>query len=108
MGEVIGACFRAWDELERARNERRRLAVTLDGEKHFRSFVRRAFIVPNMHARRWEWCRRSGVVGVVKCVYVLRRTIHLRHPRFTCAGNCSSGLTGIVSLVSKYTNLQTR
>src|SRR5450755_3947656 len=62
MGEVIGACFRAWDELERARNERRRLAVTLDGEKHFRSFVRRAFIVPNMHARRWEWCRRSGEV----------------------------------------------
>lgn len=54
MGEVIGACSRAWDGVERARNERRRLAVTLDGDKHLRSFARRAFMVLNIHASCWE------------------------------------------------------
>jgi hypothetical protein len=54
MGEVIGACSRAWDGLERAMNERRKLAVTLDGEKHLQSFVRRAFMLPKMHTSCWE------------------------------------------------------
>jgi hypothetical protein len=48
MGEFIGACSRAWDGLERAMNERRRFAVTLDGERHLPSFARRTFIMRNM------------------------------------------------------------
>jgi hypothetical protein len=45
MGELMGACSRALDGLERARNERRRFAVTLDGEKHLPSFALRSFIL---------------------------------------------------------------
>jgi hypothetical protein len=61
MGEFIGACSRAWDGLERARNESRRFAVTLDGEKHLPSFSRRNFMVRNICDECWEgrrWSRK--------------------------------------------------
>jgi hypothetical protein len=47
MGEFIGAWSRAWEGVERARNESRRFAVTLDGERHLRPSACRTFILRN-------------------------------------------------------------
>ena len=85
MGEFIGACSRARDGLERARNESRRFAVTLDGEKHLPSFACRTFMSPS--------CVVTEIIWLSMLTYCGRQATRL----LTCPRKHSGGVSGSVS-----------